>query len=260
MALWLDLLILIGIIVAVLILYQFINFLIKRAARSGKIPSDVVNGIKLLVRLIIVIVIVVLIVSFFELPPEITFAISAITGTIIGFASMEAIQNFISGVYIVLTRPFGIGDLVAINADEGVISEISLNYSKLVDFSGRKKLISNRNVLKSNLINYTKEAGKSPSADESVLKILEHIFIGKEITRYTFTLELPRDDPKFLKEVLEETVAAWEPKFGNKPQFLLWKLDYFVHYCFILTADEPGTILKNKPSFIKDIYRRIYAK
>ena len=256
---WLDLLVLLGIIACILILYKFIVYLINRAAKSGKIPPDVVNGIRLVVRLVVAITIIALIVAFTELPPEITIAISAITGTIIGFASIQAIQNFISGIYIIITRPFGINDLVAIGNLQGIVSEISLNYTKLITSTGKKILISNRNVLNSDLVNFTIASTQKSQDDDSKFKIFKDIFISKEVNRYAFNLELTRENPEKVKKALEEAAIAWTPEFKYKPQYLLWNLTYFAVYRFIITADDPETIIKKKPLFIKDIYRRIYS-
>lgn len=257
---WLGILLLIITIVGVLLIYKLVIYLVNRGARSGKIPLGVVNGLKLAVRLIFAISIIVLIVTFTQLPPEITLAISAITGTIIGFASIQALQNFISGLYIIITQPFGVHDLVAIGNIEGLISEISLNYTKLVTVGGTRMLLSNRNVISSNLTNYTIQATEKPKENESKLKWLQQAFLRKEITRYTFSLKLPRQNPTKLKAILKETADAWEPEFGYKPQFFLWGLDNFAVYRFILIADKPESILKKYPLYIKDIYRRVYSK
>jgi small conductance mechanosensitive channel len=257
---WLDLLFLIGIIVIIFIIYKIIAFMIARAARTGRIPPDVVNGLKLFLRLIVVIVIIILVVSLTNLPPEITLGISAIFGTVIGFASIQGIQNFISGLYIIITRPFGINDLVAIDKLEGIITEISLNYTKVISTSGKRMLISNRNVLNSNIINYTKQGKMAPKDEKSAIGFVKHVLAGKEITQYAFSLELPRLNPRKTMAALEETVSDWESKFDTKPEYFLWSLGQFATFRLILTAREPKTILENKPLFIKDLYKRAYKK
>ncbi len=258
--LWLDILIYIVIISGIIIIYKFAAYIVERAARTGKIPLDVVNGIKLLIRLIVVIVIIVLIIAFSQLPPEITLAISAIFGTVIGFASIQAIQNFISGLYIIITRPFGINDLIAVGNTEGMVTEISLNYTKILSTSGKRMLISNRNILNSNIINYTRSAKLKPKDEKSSSKIIKHILGAKEITRYAFTLELPRNRPQKIMKVLDDLVKEWEPKLGYKPIYMLWGLTHFAKYRIILSADEPKTILKNRALFIKMVYQKIFSK
>ncbi len=258
--LWLDILILISVTACLLVIYKFIVYLIKRAAKTGKIPMDVVNGLKLFVRLVIVIAIIILIITFTELPPEVTLAISAIIGTIIGFASIQGIQNFVSGVYIIITRPFGINDLIAIGDLEGVVTEISLNYTKIISAAGKRILVANRNILNSNIINYTRTSKIMPEAERSALGFVKHILIGREINQYSFSLELPLNNPRKTKKTLEEIINAWESKLGYKPTFKLWNLGARATFRFTLTADDPSTILKNRALFIEEIYKKIYTK
>lgn len=258
--LWLDILILIGLIFGILLIYKLIIFMIKRAIQTGKIPLGVMNGLRLLVRLIFAIVVLILIITFTQLPPEITIAISAITGTIIGFASIQALQNFISGMYIIITRPFGINDLVSIGEIEGIVSEISLNYTKLITTTGQRILMSNRNVINSNLTNFTTEAPGKPEEVDSTLKLINYIFSGKELTRNAFSLGFSRDNPTKLKKVLEDAANTWKSEFDYKPQYLLWELHHLAVYRIILTANNPETILKKKSLFVKDLYRRYYSK
>ncbi len=256
---WLDILILIISIVCILLVYEVLTYLIKRASKTGKIPLEVVNGLKLLLRLVTAVVIIIVIVTHTQLPTEVTIAISAIFGTVIGFASIQAIQNFISGLYIIITRPFGVLDLVSVGGHEGIVTEISLNYTKLVTVSGKRLLIANRNVLNSNIVNYTREIVDISEDEDTALEIIKHIITGKEITRYTFSLNLPRTDPIQLKRVLKELVEAWKPVFGYDPECMLWQLNYFAVYRFILITDLPETILKQRPLFIQDVYQRVFG-
>lgn len=247
--LWLDILILIIIVFGIFIIYKIIIYLIKNTIKSGRIPPDVLNGIKLFVRLIFVIIIIILVITYIELPPEVSLAISAIVGTVIGFASIQGIQNFISGIYIILTHPFGVDDLIAIGNWEGIVTEISLNYVKLTSFAGRRILISNRNILSSSITNYTK----------TIKTTVKRILLEEELTQYAFSLNLPLTNPTKLMVTLEDIATAWTLEFGYKPEYKLWALDCFATFRFILTAKKPEVILKNKPLFIKEIYRRVYS-
>ncbi|HUX98699.1 MAG TPA: mechanosensitive ion channel domain-containing protein [Candidatus Deferrimicrobium sp.] len=258
--LWIDILLLAVIVFGILIIYKIFTFLINRATRTGRIPIDIENGLKILIRLIVVIVIVILVMTYTQLPSEITLGISAIIGTMIGFASIQAVQNFISGVYIIITHPFGVNDLVAIGPFEGIVTEISLNYTKLITTSGRRMLISNRNVLNSVLVNFTKTGKITPEHEKSTLKLMKHIIAGKEITHYAFSLELLRDNPKKVKDALEQTAVEWESKLGYKPQYMLWGLTNFAIYRFVLSGDDPKAVIQARALFIKDLYQKAYAK
>ncbi|MFC1730727.1 mechanosensitive ion channel family protein [candidate division KSB1 bacterium] len=65
-----------------------------------------------------------------------------LTGFALGFALKDTISNLLSGVLILVYRPFGIGNHIKISGYEGTIVSIDLRYTEL-DGEGNKILIPN---------------------------------------------------------------------------------------------------------------------
>jgi small-conductance mechanosensitive channel len=65
-----------------------------------------------------------------------------LTGFALGFALKDTISNLISGVLILLYKPFKIGDRIKISGYEGIVVSIDLRYTEL-DAEGNKILIPN---------------------------------------------------------------------------------------------------------------------
>ena len=65
-----------------------------------------------------------------------------LTGFAISFALKDTISNFLSGVLILLYRPFEIGNRIKISGYEGIVVSIDLRYTEL-DTDGNKILIPN---------------------------------------------------------------------------------------------------------------------
>jgi len=65
-----------------------------------------------------------------------------LTGFALGFALKDTISNLISGVLILLYRPFEIGNRIKISGYEGIVITIDLRYTEL-DSEGNKVLIPN---------------------------------------------------------------------------------------------------------------------
>ena len=63
-------------------------------------------------------------------------------GFAIGFALKDTISNLLSGVMILLYRPFEVGNRIKISGYEGVVISIDLRYTEL-DAGGNKILIPN---------------------------------------------------------------------------------------------------------------------
>jgi small-conductance mechanosensitive channel len=65
-----------------------------------------------------------------------------LTGFALGFALKDTISNLISGILILLYKPFKIGDRIKISGYEGIVVSIDLRYTEL-DAEGNKILIPN---------------------------------------------------------------------------------------------------------------------
>ena len=63
-------------------------------------------------------------------------------GFAIGFALKDTISNLLSGVLILLYRPFEVGNRIKISGYEGIVISIDLRYTEL-DAEGNKILIPN---------------------------------------------------------------------------------------------------------------------
>ena len=150
-----GLILLVGIIVAIYIVYKSIfRMLNKRIVLQGSTP-DIYNGLKFGVRLIIGIIIIMLIMIFLQIKSSYILLVSGIVVSAIAFASINAINNFIAGIWILLARPFTVGDYINVNGSDGIVVEISLNYTKLKHIDETISLIPNINCINTEIINHT---------------------------------------------------------------------------------------------------------
>ncbi len=65
-----------------------------------------------------------------------------LTGFALGFALKDTISNLLSGVLILLYRPFELGNRIKVSGYEGIVTSIDLRYTVL-DTEGNKVLIPN---------------------------------------------------------------------------------------------------------------------
>lgn len=87
--------------------------------------------------------------------------ISAI-GTFLGliglglsFALREIIANFISGMLILTTRPFKIGDQIEVKDEAGTVEDIRLRATDIRTFDGRKVIVPNSDLYNKTVVNNT---------------------------------------------------------------------------------------------------------
>ena len=72
------------------------------------------------------------------------FAGAGIFAAIIGFASQEAFSNIISGIFIVIFKPFRVGDNIKIGElHHGTVEDITLRHTIINNFENRRIVIPN---------------------------------------------------------------------------------------------------------------------
>ena len=78
-----------------------------------------------------------------------------LTSVAIGFSLKDVLSNYISGVILLASRPFGIGDQVVIKGFEGTISQVQLRSTTLKTYDGRMIYIPNQEVFQASITNNT---------------------------------------------------------------------------------------------------------
>ncbi|MDQ3471910.1 MAG: mechanosensitive ion channel family protein [Pseudomonadota bacterium] len=78
-----------------------------------------------------------------------------LTGVVLGFALRDVLSNFVSGLLLLMLRPFEIGDQIVIGDLEGSVERIELRATRLRAYDGRVLLVPNAEVFTSRIINNT---------------------------------------------------------------------------------------------------------
>jgi len=95
------------------------------------------------------------------------FASAGILAAILGFASQAAISNIIGGVFIIIFKPFRVGDFVKITeAYVGIVEDVTIRHTVIRSFENRRIIIPNSIVNSETIIN-------SSIIDEKVCNFVE---------------------------------------------------------------------------------------
>ena len=189
-----------------------------------------------------------------------SFLIVAISLTFQGI-----INNIVSGILLLSSGGFEVGDLIQTNNINGIVKEITLNNIKLMDFDGSITYIPNRVAFNSSVTRYSHiELKKSDKIDLiEVFKKVKKAFIGeKTLTRYIKVLELLGIvNIEEIDRLLEPIFVKYEPIFGIKPYFYVntTVADRLSITLQILTKD-PKLILEYLDPFLKEILFMVYQE
>lgn len=82
------------------------------------------------------------------------FAGAGILAAIIGFASQKAFSNIITGIFILIFKPYRVGDVIEIsNGRIGTVEEITLRHTIIKDFKNERIIVPNTVISDDIIIN-----------------------------------------------------------------------------------------------------------
>jgi len=160
---WEQVIFIISVIIVTFIVSRILRFLVGRffraAARKLKVDPTRYNFFKNAVDFILFFV--ALVVIFRSIPALHTAGTTLLTGAgvlaaIVGFASQAAFSNIISGFFLVIFKPFSVGDRVRIGQlYTGDVEDINLRHTTIKDFENRRVIIPNSVISNETIINST---------------------------------------------------------------------------------------------------------
>ena len=264
--------------IALAIIASLLTRFLRRRVSRGGIPPDAINGLVLAIRLLFIWIGIVALATNVPLlwgyTLEIVGSASVIIGLAGGLAISLAMRNFVAGIYIMISDPFDIGDYVRIGSNEGIVLEISLNYTKLRQIDGSITLIPNNNVMNSSVTNFRfkhkrKQKPSTNSQDESVegtslpkriWQVISTVMDTTNLIQYTLELRFPvKDSHEKYEQILSEVCKKWKKKFGFEPVFALTSISHVAFtYAFTIFVEDSQVLLEYRSAFIEDIGRAIY--
>jgi len=150
----------VGILVVSAVVAFLVNRFFKRLIRRSTqdMNNDPTNYLFLRHAMITLIYLVGFSIAIFSVPQLRTLASSLLAGAgilavVVGFASQHALSNVISGIFIVIYKPFKVNDQITIRNMTGTIEDITLRHTVIRDFENRRIIIPNTLISQEYIIN-----------------------------------------------------------------------------------------------------------
>jgi len=260
--------------VALIIASSLLTRSFRHRARDAGLDPSAVNGVVLATRLIIFFI--GFAVLFIALPPPMQSAFASILGgsslllgTAVGLAVGQAVKNLVSGVYVMFTHPFRVQDYVRIADSEGIVEEINMNYTKIMQPDRTEVLVPNTKVLETSVTNFTIEKKQLQSEEDRetdplrkrILRSITHAMEVERFIRYTTTLRFPLSlKVDSLTKAFDGICERWTKKFSYRPVFeLSATTETAFSFIFTIFADDPLKILDQKAEFLSDVVHSVYT-
>jgi len=250
-----------------LIVIRSIRMSFKRVGMPREATSGTIFGIRLL---FFSIALLVFLSAIGDSISQYVVAGGALIGTAIGLAFSRALSNIVSGIYVLIARPFRVGDYIRLGETEGIVLEITLNYTRVLRTDHTRQFVPNSATIDSRLTNfrvriddYFDERGMSyrreifdPDDDEDsrfrdAVEKLKFLTRGDEVYRYTFDIEIERtcSRPK-VEEFFNSLCIKWSETFILPPEFFFWSSTATtIIYRFAFMVIDPKDIFNDGQKF-----------
>lgn len=87
--------------------------------------------------------------------PQATATGLGLTGLALGFALKDILSNFVSGLLLLASRPFEVGDQIVVGETEGSVVKIMLRATQIRTYDGRVVLVPNAEIFTNRITNNT---------------------------------------------------------------------------------------------------------
>jgi len=170
------------------ILSRILRFFIVRylkKSRSEKYKNTSLqflkNSIKFFIFLI-ALVYIIMMVPAFRSQAAFIFSGAGILAAIIGFAAQAAISNLIAGAFIVVFKPFRVGDYIKLDAERiGIVEDITLRHTVINNFENKRLIVPNSIISTESVLNHTIEDSHIFSFNNFKIGLYADIDLAKRI-------------------------------------------------------------------------------
>jgi small-conductance mechanosensitive channel len=145
---WHQILLTVLVIVGAIVLTRTVKWLINKSfEKADEIDATRFKFFKNASSLIIWTVALAIII--YSIPKFRSVAITLFAGAgifmaILGFAAQQAFANIISGIFIVISKPFRVGDMVKVGSqDYGIVEDVTLRHTVINSFENKRIIVPN---------------------------------------------------------------------------------------------------------------------
>ncbi|BAT56109.1 hypothetical protein NOS3756_51110 [Nostoc sp. NIES-3756] len=222
-------------------LIDFAIKLIRRGFRSQNIEPTLINYLLNIISVTLRIVLVVAILGFFGVETTSFAALLAAAGIAIGAAWGGLLANFAAGAFLIIFRPFKVGDFITAAGVTGTVAEIGLFTTDITTPDNVLTIVANNKIFSDNIQNFS----ANPFRRVDLLAQLHHdvdhnqaiALLKARISQIPNVLTNPAPDVEILTFTLAGPVLAVRPYCNNEHY---WQVYFDTNKAIRETFGEAG--------------------
>lgn len=207
------------------IIFSFVSRLIEKTSLDVALKRYIKAGIKIILWFITAIITV----DALGVSTTSFVAAFSVVGLAASLAVQDSLSNLASGIMLLVTKPFKIGDFVEIDGVSGTVAIISLIHTKLLTVDNKTVCVPNGKIISAKIVNYTAEEKRRVDMEicasydapitavrEALLKAVEKTELFEDKPEKPFAAVLSYDDSsiRYIVRAWTKTEKYWDAFFA----------------------------------------------
>jgi small conductance mechanosensitive channel len=222
------------IIIAIFVLFigqwllRIFNRWIKRLMDSRKINPSVKTFLANLIAVTAQVLLIIIIMQVLGIGMTLFATLIAGFSVAAGLALSGTLQNFASGVLILLLRPYKVGDNVSAQSQEGLVTSIQLFYTVILTFDNKTVIVPNSKLSNEIILNLSRQGKRRVDIELKFKYSNEYQKIKEVVTNCFNSLDNILKDPalrmgvsKLDTDNYSVIINTWIPAHGFEDGRLL---------------------------------------
>jgi small conductance mechanosensitive channel len=138
-----------------LFVIRFIVKITERALRHQAVDSTIIRYLGSTISVLLKIILLIAILGFFGVQTATFAALIAAAGLAIGVAWSGLLANFAAGTFLIIFRPFKVGDFVSAGGAIGTVEEVGLFATTINTPDNIKTIVGNNKIFADNIQNFS---------------------------------------------------------------------------------------------------------
>ena len=142
-----------------LVAIKLINALAnKLLARSQRLDEALRGFIRSAVKIVLWLLTAIIVAESLGIPTTSLVALFSVAGLALSLSVQNIMANLFSGITLLMTRPFAVGDFVELSGQGGTVKSIGLFYTVIATGDNKTISIPNSSVTASTVVNFNSES------------------------------------------------------------------------------------------------------
>ena len=205
------------------------------------------NSIKFFIGLI-ALTYIIFSVPIFRSKAAFIFSGAGILAAIIGFAAQAAISNLIAGAFIVIFKPFRVGDFIKLDdLRTGIVEDITLRHTVINNFENKRLIIPNSIISTESVLNHTIDDSHILSFNNFLIGLNADIDLARKIIF---------DEVKKLDFVLDNRISLGTISTTNTTEARVISItENFIHIRAYVWINDPFQEFKIKCALKEAVHK-----